>query len=135
MEIAVNYWGILAAAAGAFALGWAWYAPLFGKPWRRMMGITPEMMAEGKKSMVKTMILGALATLLTSYVFAHFLILLPVVNLTGALIVAFWIWLGFVAAIMVNMVLYERKPWSLFLINAGYQLGALLIMAAVLFWI
>lgn len=47
--------------------------------------------------------------------------------LTGLMIVIFWI-----ATNRLNDVLYERKPFGLFLLNAGYSLVTFVIMGAII---
>ena len=42
------------------------------------------------------------------------------------------LWVGFVAAIMVPTIYYERKPPMVVAINAGYQLDGLVVMGAIL---
>jgi hypothetical protein len=46
--------------------------------------------------------------------------------------VAFWIWAGFVAPILLGSFLWESKPFTLYLINASYWLVTLLVMSVIL---
>ena len=47
-------------------------------------------------------------------------------------VVGFMNWLGFLAFLQLGVVTYEKKPFSLFLINTGYQLVTLVVMGAIL---
>lgn len=132
MDVSVNYLAILVCGLAAMALGTAWYGPLFGKEWMRMTGKTAADMEKGKKGMGKTYALGFLGAVITAYVLAHFLALLNVTDLSGALTLAFWAWLGFQMTIELGSVLWDGKPWKLFAITAGYDLVNLSVMAAIL---
>jgi hypothetical protein len=46
--------------------------------------------------------------------------------------VAFWTWLGVVAAREIGGVGYEGRPWMLAYVNGGYAFVQLMAMAAVL---
>ena len=50
---------------------------------------------------------------------------------TGA-ITGFWIWLGFLATTMINVVLWENKPFTLYLLQAAHYLVGLALMGGIL---
>jgi hypothetical protein len=50
----------------------------------------------------------------------------------GALQLAFWCWIGFIAPVTLGMVLWEQKPVRAYLIVAFYWLAALMAMALIL---
>jgi hypothetical protein len=135
MNVPVNYLAIVIAAAANFVLGFMWYGPLFGRPWRAMMGISNSNMnkPDGMWKMFSIQLIGAL---LMAYVLWHSLVFAATyTNTTGmaaGLMVGFWSWLGFVAPVSVGSVLWENKPWKLWFINTGYYLAALLIMGVIL---
>ncbi len=119
---------ILLAAAASFVIGAVWYAFLFAKPYRRLMGI-PE--GASMKGMGRTMALGFVLDLVRAYV------LIQVVAAMGAFSVAtgaeagFWVWLGFVLTTYAGAVVYEKRSIPLAAINAGYYLVAYLVMGAI----
>jgi hypothetical protein len=39
-----------------------------------------------------------------------------------------WAWLGFVSPVTVGSVIYEKKPWTLWLLNHDYWLTSVLVM-------
>jgi hypothetical protein len=45
--------------------------------------------------------------------------------------VGFFNWIGFIAVVLLSQVMYEHRPFGLFLVNNGYLLLSLLIMGAV----
>ena len=129
----INYLAVLAAAVASIVLGFLWYGPLFGKQWIKLMNFDKKKMSEMKnKGMGKTYVIMVVGTLVTSYVLAHFVDYLDATNVAGALTAAFWIWLGFIATVMLGSVLWEGKPWKLYFLNVAYYLINLAVMAVVL---
>lgn len=129
MDIQLNYLAILAAALSTFAIGGLWYSPaLFGKPWMRANGFTEESLKGG--NMMK--IFGL----------AFFLGLIAAINLAmfmgqedNPAMGALWGFLagfGWVATFIGTHYLFERKSFTLFLINAGYSIVALTVMGTII---
>lgn len=130
MDISINYLAVLVAAIAAFAVGAVWYSYLFQKPWMALMGFSPERMRSMPLSATQAMAVGFVVTLLSTYVLAVFVSAAP--DLTGALILTFWIWLGFVATVQIGSFLWEGRPIKLFFINASQTLVAMLVAALIL---
>ena len=126
----INYLAVVVAALSSFIIGWLWYGPLFGKPWMKLNGFTSEKIKEGGISMPVIMVVNFIATLLSAFALAMFLGAesdLWFGIFAGIMIAIFWIGTG-----RLNDVLYERKPWGLFLINVGYNLVIYIIMGAII---
>jgi hypothetical protein len=132
--IAVNYLAVLGTAVVAMVLGALWYSPLlFGKAWMRLSGMSEEALKAAKeKGMGKTYTLNFVAVLVTSFVLAQFLGHLGVVSALDGANVAFWLWLGFFAPVMLGSVLWENKSWSLYVLNVAYYLVSLVVMGVIL---
>ena len=135
--VPINYFAVVAATIASMALGALWYGPLFGKTWSALMGFTPESMEAMKgKGMGKSYALMAVGSLLMSYVLAHALIFaseyLAMEGVLAGLTSGFWNWLGFIAPVTLGAVLWEGKPWKLWILNNAYQLLSLLIMGVIL---
>ncbi|HLC90318.1 MAG TPA: DUF1761 domain-containing protein [Candidatus Nanoarchaeia archaeon] len=125
----VNYLAVLVAAVVSFLVGWVWFSkPVFGKVWMSLMGLKKEPKHEG---MAKNLVIGFLGTLVTAYVLAYFVDMLGYMTALSGMMVGFWAWLGFVATTTVGGVLWENKPWSLWLLNNGHNLVTLLITGAI----
>lgn len=133
MDTLMNYVAILIAAAAMMGLGALWYGPLFGKAWRNLMGFTPERMKTMKMSTKKAMALQALASLITVFMLALFMSVFEPKNGLGAIVLAFLIWVGFIATTMANSVLFEDRPARLYVLNASYQLVALVLAAMIIY--
>ncbi|HBB38058.1 MAG: hypothetical protein UV82_C0009G0092 [Candidatus Magasanikbacteria bacterium GW2011_GWD2_43_18] len=139
----VNYLTVAVAALAGFFIGFLWYMPpFFGKAWMKAIGIspTPEQMKE-KKGMMWRMGVSLVSVFLVSFVLAYLIEGLYVWkgNLTGsadamyiAFTTSFLVWLGFLATSLLDSVLWEKRPWSLWLINAGQWLVRLVVMGVII---
>ena len=131
----INYFAVIAATVACQAIGFAWYGPVFGKLWMKLSGITEKQIAEHKKkgkSMAPTFAISALGSLVMAFVLAHFVDYVEATTISGALSLAFWLWLGFIATVLVGGVLWERKSWKLYGLNSAYYLVVLSVMASIL---
>ncbi len=130
---AVNYIAVVAATVVAMILGYAWYSPmLFGNRWIKLMGFSASDMKKGQKDMGKTMAYGVIVALVTAWVLAQFIGMLGAKTLVDGALVGVLAWIGFVATVMANDVIYGGKNTELYTLNAGYQLVALALMGAVI---
>lgn len=138
MSPVINYLAVLACAIVAMVLGTLWYGPLFGKKWMALTGIKmpSKMDADAKQAMYKSYGIMLVGSLVTAFVLAHTTIFaMAYTGATGwqaGLMSGFWNWLGFVAPIAMGPQLWEKKPWSLWVINAGFYLVLLCINGTIL---
>ena len=124
---------ILIAGIATTLLGWAWFHPaVFGTRWMHMNSFTPEMVERGKKRMPLTALIGLLAAMLVAWVMSYIMVLFGVYDLIGAVELGFWLWLGFIVPVQLGMVLWEGKPWKLYIINVAYYFVNLSVMATIL---
>jgi hypothetical protein len=128
----VNYIALLVASIASMVVGYVWYGPLFGKEWTKLMGWSSKDVEEAKKGAAKSYAGMYVLSLITAYVLSLFLSYAGALTITDALMVGFWAWLGFTATVIAGGVLFERRPMKFFLLNAGFQLANILVMAAVL---
>ena len=133
MDIAINYLAVVVAAVVSYAVGAWWHSPLgFGKQWMRLSGIDMSDMKSMPLTAAQAMSIGAVVTLLVSYVAAHFVLLLGVTTWQAAMQLGFWIWLGFLAPTLANGWLWEGKSLKLFAFNAVYALVNIQILVLIL---
>ena len=132
--VVVNYISVLVAAIASFVIGALWYSPmLFGKMWMKLSNVTDKEMKKAKqKGMSKNFVFQFLASLVMAYVLAHFVQYTESSTISDGMLAGFWIWLGFIATVMIGMVLWEGKPWKLYFVKAGHELFALAVMGAIL---
>jgi hypothetical protein len=119
MDIAqINYLAVLVAALSGFVIGFLWYSPfLFGNIWMKEAGLTEEKLKQ--TNLAKTFGLSFLLSLIVSFNLAAFLGTES--DLTWGLIAGGLAGIGWVAASLGILYLFERRSLALFLINAGYQ--------------
>ncbi len=133
----VNLTSVLIAAVLSFILGWLWYSPvLFGNPWTKLNGFTKAHMKaaqkKGMKGMLPQMIFSFLCSAVMIYILGIVLMSIGASTVSEAVLAAFVVWLGFFAATMINMVLWEGKSFSLYLIAIGHHLAVLVLSAVIL---
>lgn len=132
----VNYWAVFIAAVSSMVWGSLWYGPLFGKPWMKMMGLDKKKVEMKSGDMGKLYGVQFLGSIFMAFVLSHALVFaksyLGTEGLSAGLQTGFWNWLGFVAPVTLTTVLWEGKPWKLWMLNNGYYLVMLSTMGVIL---
>lgn len=127
-HINVNFLAILIAAAAYFLLGAVWYSTnIFGQSWQHEAGVVP-----GKEHSFFSYIGEFIVDLVIAYVLALFIHLIDANAISEGLLVALWIWIGFIATYHVSSMLWGRKTFRSFVINGGFSLVGLLLMSVIL---
>ncbi len=125
-----SHLAVLLSAIIQWFIGVIWYSPaLFGKAWHAAV--------DDRTGAKKTNeIAGTLATgvgnMIVSFMVLYFLSMTGVAGLKYGAFIGFRLWLGFVATPLFAQYVYERRPFKLYVINAGYWLVALMVSGAVL---
>jgi len=52
-------------------------------------------------------------------------------GVVGGLMLGFWLWFGVAMVFRLNDVLFEKRPFKLFLVNTGFDLVVLLVMGLI----
>lgn len=126
----LNIWAVVVAALSTFLIGGLWYSPaVLGKPWMRENGFTEESLKEGR-NMAKIFGLSFLLALIAAFNLAMFLG--PENRPAMGALWGFAAGFGWVATFVGTHYLFERKSFTLFLINAGYSVIALTVMGVIL---
>lgn len=113
----INYLAVLVAALSLFAIGGLWYSPLmFTRIWMREADLSEENLKQANMGMVFG--LAFLAALIICFNLAAFLgeDAGLIWGITAGALAA----VGWVAASIGILYLFERRSFKLFLINAGY---------------
>jgi len=132
-EFDINYLAVLVSAAAGFVIGMLWYSVLFGKAWMKLSGMDKKKIEkEKKKGMAKSYAAGFAVLVVMAFVLAHFVDMAEATTVLGGAQAGFWAWLGFVATVMLNKVLWEGKPFKLYLLDAAHYLVVLLAMGSIL---
>ncbi len=129
-EFPINYWAVLVAALVRMAVGMAWYSPpVFGPAFMRLANCSQE---EMKARLPRAVVSDAVGSLIMAFILVHAVHYAGAASwLTGAA-VGLLNWFGFIAVTHFALVMYEKRPFQLFLINNGYHAVALAIMGAIL---
>lgn len=125
----LNIWAVLVAALSTFLIGGLWYSPaVFGKAWMRENGFTEQTLQTG--NMARIFGLAFVLGLIAAINLAMFLGQedRPAMGALWGFAAGF----GWVATFVGTHYLFERKSFTLFLINAGYSVVSLTIMGVII---
>lgn len=130
----INPIAILVAAIASMGLGAFWYSPRgFGKTWMRLMGFTDEhVQNDQKRGMAWRYVFGFLSNLVMAFVLAMYIAIATTPSAFSGAFMGSFLWLGFIATVSSNSVLWEGKPWKLYFLNITYNLASLLLMGAII---
>ncbi len=133
LGIVINRLAVIVAAIASMIVGSLWYGPLFGKTWMKLSEISKQKLDQmKKKAMSKTYLLAFIGSIFMAYVLAGVLGLTGVHTFGPTLLVAFWVWLGFIATETLHGVLWEGKPWGMFWLHGIGQLVNIAVMALII---
>jgi hypothetical protein len=112
----INYLAVLAAALSSFIIGGVWYSPImFAKPWMRENGFSEAEMKNA--NMARIFGFSFILSLIIAFNLAAFLDSTP--DLVWGMTAGALAGIGWVAAALGIIYLFERKSLKLFFINAG----------------
>jgi hypothetical protein len=127
-NVDVNWIAIIVAAIVPMVLGALWYSPvLFAEPWMRAVGRTREELGDAALGYL----ISAVGAFLASYALARIMRWAEVDDVWNGALVGALVWVGFVATVLAVTTYFGGRPRALWLINAGYQLVALVLMGAI----
>lgn len=122
----INWLAVLLAGGAAMLIGGLWYGLLFAAPWQRAAGVTDEQLKKGAP-------LAYGVSLLLALVMA--VVLAPFIAGGGVvfgLFAGLAVGLGWVAASLGMITLFERRPFAYWAVNAGYAIVAYTAMGAII---
>lgn len=125
---AVSWLGVVVAGVVFFAIGGIWYGPMFGDRWQRASGVTEEIARASNLALVfaSTFVLELIAALGIALVVGDDAT--PINGLLTGLLLTLLLILPVLGVLSV----FERKPWDLWWLNAGYNLIGFMAMGAVI---
>ena len=117
----LNYWVVLGAGMASMILGYLWYSDmLFAKKWRQLVGVKAE--TASYKGMAPMLVQSYILSLVGQSVLLAVMIASGVTEMGDAIGLAVILGLGFnFTTIAVNN-LYQKKPFTLTLIDGAYQI-------------
>lgn len=131
-DITLNFAAILVAAIVNMVIGALWYSPLlFGNIWVKAMKFNKAELKADKYMGVRYAV-AFLMGLLMVFVLAHYVDANEATTPSMGAQAAFWPWLGFMVPVLAGDILWNSKPFSVFVINASHYLVALLTAGVIL---
>ena len=125
----INYLSVIVAALSSFVVGMLWYGPvLFGKAWMAENGFSDEDVQGG--NMLRTYGTAFVLGLIIAFNLDMFLG--ADATFTWGLTAGALAGIGWVAASIGTMYLFEKKSLKLFLINGGYHAVNFTVMGGIL---
>lgn len=123
---------MIVAALIPMAVGFVWYSTqVFGTAWMRLIGKTQEQI-EAEGNMVRALVVSNVGALVTSYLLAQIVAFTGAEGFGEGFVIGIWGAIGLVATGFASSYVYENRPRSLYLINVGYHVVTLPIMAGIL---
>ncbi|HTY10568.1 MAG TPA: DUF1761 domain-containing protein [Bacteroidota bacterium] len=103
---------------------------MFSKQWQKLTGIAD------MKPAPMNMVFSFVASFVISYVLYHSIVFgdayFKMGGIGGGLMGGFFGWLGYIAPVTLTTKLYEKKPWSLWVLDNSFWLLSLLLMGVIL---
>lgn len=126
----INWLAVVAAALSTFMVGGLWYSPiLFGKVWLKANGFTEAQAQSFNKARAFG---GALfLSLVMSANLAMFLAD-PTTTILWGITAGALAGIGWAAAGLAVVALFENRSWSYILVNGGYLIVSFVLMGAIL---
>jgi hypothetical protein len=131
----INYVAVVVAAIVVFVIGFFWYSPLlFSAAWIQGHGYSQDQMDAMKGELGRIYGIIFLSLLIMGAVLYWLLGRMGVSSAGGGARMGAVIWLGFAATLGLMAHQYTQAPFSLYLIDAGYQLVYITAMGGILGW-
>ena len=125
-----NYWAILVAAAACFLFEAVWYS-IFLQPWLNGIGRTRAwLMGTGVNPNLQYATALVSAAVMAAAISCIIQLTGPQTVLRG-IKAGVLLWLGFVLTTCSTEYVFEVRPFSLLGINAGFWLGGMILMGAI----
>ena len=129
-ELKINHLAVLLAVILQFALGFLWYGPIFGEPWMAMAGL--DMAAiEADPAGAGEWITNFVSAVVSMYVLAWLFTKIPVTSLVQGLFTGLLIGFSFVLLSVMTTGMFNKDPYGLAWITAGFTTVGLGIGGAV----
>jgi hypothetical protein len=125
----INYIGVVVGAILNMFLGFLWYGPLFAKPWMKLSGMTAEKIEAASSKMGVTYSFTFVLALLSAFVMQLVVRTFGIMTLQEAVILAVLLWSGFSGSAIFMNGLFVQKPFKLLLIDSGYFLTQMVMLA------
>ena len=124
----INWLSIVVAAISAFLIGGIWYGPVFGRAWMKEFGYTEEDIKQ--RSIPRTFGLSLLLAFFAAFMLDLFIG--ATADIIYGTMAGFFAGIGWVAAFLGILYLFEMRSAKAFVINGGYCVVSLTLMGLIL---
>ena len=129
-EFQVNYLAVGVSALATIVIGALWYSPvMFGEIWRKAHGYSKE---QAQQMAGRGFPVSLLCYVVMAFVLATLLSYTGVSTVLEGAFLGLLVWCGFLATLGLTAKMFSEKPWSTYLIDAGYQLAYAVVMGVIL---
>ncbi len=120
-----------------FLIGGVWYSPLaFSETWMRGLGLTQADIQDGRVNIPASLAASALASLAQAAVLVLLIASLPISGAWHGALVGAAVATAFSFLPMLKDHVWADRPWSVILVDAGYEvLAAAVIGGAAAWWL
>lgn len=126
----INYLAVLLAALAAFFIGFFWYTVLFAKPWQNLIGKGSKKTDTKPPSIGKLLVGSFILDLIMAFNLAAFIG--TQADWLFGLLAGLAAGLGWVSLAFGVNYMFEGKPFTLWLINAGYNTVIFTVMGLII---
>lgn len=132
IESLTNILPLILSGISFLLIGTLWYSPMFfGPAWQKEVGSKKPKKGETSK-MTIPMIGSFVLALVMANVLGYLIKIMGLTEVLDSMMLAFVLWLGFIATTSGINILYQGKNTKLFLIDTGFQLVIMLSFALIL---
>jgi hypothetical protein len=129
-DIGINWLALILAVIARMIIGMLWYSPpLFGPSFLRLTGCTPD---ELRARLPMALLSDFIGALIMAFILAQTIAFAGAASLVSGATIGLFCWLGFISVTHFALVMYEKRPYELFLINNGYQALTLAVMGGII---
>ena len=123
LNFSINWYLVGAGTLLSMLIGMLWYSPLlFCNIWLKAVRLKKEDMAASRASHFPAYTVSVLAHAILSLVLGVMVLNLNIHGFQYGMILGLLFWLGFNCTSVIKYVFFEKRPWILFLMNAGYDI-------------
>lgn len=125
----INIWAVLICTLINIILGMVWYSPsVLGTLWAKEHGFDSNQL----KPTLWHYVGAILVAFVLSVVFNMMVHAFGIRGIGNGIALGFFIWLGFIATTHFSGVIWARKPFIVYFIDAGFMLLNLIVIGAIM---
>jgi len=128
----INLLAIALSGVASIIIGGLWYGPLFGKAWMNIVTKINKNLKKKQKGVARSLGISVLGAMALAVVLNLILVMANAKTLFQGIHVGFFVWLGIAVVLRLNGVLFEKRPFKLFMINASFDLILILAISSII---